>query len=103
MQSDADYLRLTIRIAAESREAGNHPFGALLVGPDGEVLLVETPDDVATLAPRSPEMLAYITQTTLSVDDTAQVVDALRDVLGREMARPNRPRPAPRSRGGQRT
>lgn len=31
------------------------------------------------------------------------VVDALRDVLGRELARPNRPRPAPRSRGGQRT
>lgn len=31
------------------------------------------------------------------------VLGALRDVLGREMARPNRPRPAPRSRGGRRT
>ena len=45
--------------------------------PDGEVLLVETPADVATLSPRDPERLAYITQTTLSVDDTAEVVAAL--------------------------
>lgn len=46
--------------------------------PEGEVLLVETADDVATLSPRDPDQLAYITQTTLSVDDTAGVVDALR-------------------------
>lgn len=39
MQSDADYLRLAIKIAAESRASGNHPFGALLLGPEGEVLL----------------------------------------------------------------
>lgn len=39
MKRDADYLRQTIRIAAESRASGNHPFGALLVGPKGEVLL----------------------------------------------------------------
>jgi len=45
--------------------------------PDGEVLLVETVEDVAGLAPRDPERLAYITQTTLSVDDTAQIVEAL--------------------------
>ncbi|MFK7874378.1 MAG: 4-hydroxy-3-methylbut-2-enyl diphosphate reductase [Paracoccaceae bacterium] len=45
--------------------------------PDGEVLLVETAEDVATLTPRDPEKLAYITQTTLSVDDTADVVAAL--------------------------
>ena len=45
--------------------------------PDGEVLLVETPDDVAGLDVRDPEKLAYITQTTLSVDDTAEVVAAL--------------------------
>ncbi|WP_424941022.1 4-hydroxy-3-methylbut-2-enyl diphosphate reductase [Aliiroseovarius sp. S253] len=47
--------------------------------PDGEVLLVETAEDVATLEPRDPEQLAYITQTTLSVDDTAGIVAALRD------------------------
>jgi len=45
--------------------------------PDGEVLLVETPDDVAGLDVRDPEKLAFITQTTLSVDDTAEVVAAL--------------------------
>lgn len=32
-------LRETIAVAAESRKQGNHPFGALLAGPDGEVLL----------------------------------------------------------------
>ena len=45
--------------------------------PAGDVLLVETVEDVATLAVRDPENLAYITQTTLSVDDTADVVRAL--------------------------
>ncbi|MDD9922761.1 MAG: 4-hydroxy-3-methylbut-2-enyl diphosphate reductase [Boseongicola sp.] len=45
--------------------------------PDGEVILVETVEDVASIAPRDPEQLAYITQTTLSVDDTADIVAAL--------------------------
>jgi len=45
--------------------------------PQGEVLLVETVDDVARLAPRDAEKLAFITQTTLSVDDTAEIVAAL--------------------------
>ena len=45
--------------------------------PPGEVILVETPGDVATITPRDPSRLAYITQTTLSVDDTAEVVEAL--------------------------
>ena len=45
--------------------------------PEGEVILVETVDDVATITPRDPERLAYITQTTLSVDDTAGIVEAL--------------------------
>jgi|GEM_PF-4590741 len=35
--------------------------------PDGEVLLVETVDDVVTVTPRDPAQLAYVTQTTLSV------------------------------------
>jgi len=46
--------------------------------PDGEVLLVETVEDVASLEVRDPHRLAYITQTTLSVDDTAETVAALR-------------------------
>ncbi len=47
--------------------------------PDGEVLLVETPDDVAHVTVRNPDQLAYVTQTTLSVDDTADIVAALKD------------------------
>ena len=46
--------------------------------PDGEVLLVEVAADVANLDPRDPDKLAYITQTTLSVDDTIEIVDALK-------------------------
>lgn len=45
--------------------------------PPGEVLLVETAADVALLEVRDPGRLAYITQTTLSVDDTATIVAAL--------------------------
>lgn len=47
--------------------------------PEGEVLLVETPDDVPGLIVRDPDQLAYVTQTTLSIDDTADVVAALKD------------------------
>ena len=47
--------------------------------PDGEVLLVETPGDVANVTVRDPDQLAYVTQTTLSVDDTADIVAALKD------------------------
>ncbi|GFE66395.1 4-hydroxy-3-methylbut-2-enyl diphosphate reductase [Litoreibacter roseus] len=45
--------------------------------PEGEVILVETPEDVLHITPRDPDKLAFITQTTLSVDDTADVVAAL--------------------------
>ena len=45
--------------------------------PEGEVLLVETVEDVAGITPRDPAKLAFITQTTLSVDDTAGIVAAL--------------------------
>lgn len=57
-----------------------HPetIGTMGQLPEGEVLLVETPDDVAGLQVRDPEQLAYITQTTLSIDDTADIVDALK-------------------------
>jgi 4-hydroxy-3-methylbut-2-enyl diphosphate reductase len=40
--------------------------------------LVETPEDVAQLEVNNPDALAYVTQTTLSMDDTAQVIAALR-------------------------
>ena len=46
--------------------------------PEGDVLLVETVEDVATVEVRDPEKLAFVTQTTLSVDDTADIVTALK-------------------------
>jgi 4-hydroxy-3-methylbut-2-enyl diphosphate reductase len=53
---------------------------------DGGVYLVETPEDVAQLSVRDPAQLAYVTQTTLSVDDAATVVAALKlrfpDIVG---------------------
>jgi len=44
----------------------------------GRVHLVQTVDDVARLAPSDPEQLSYITQTTLSVDDTRNIIAALK-------------------------
>jgi len=44
----------------------------------GDIYLVENEADVATLDVKNPEKLAYVTQTTLSMDDTARVIDALR-------------------------
>jgi len=74
--------------AARHAEAGlqiimighaGHPetIGTMGQLPEGDVLLVETPDDVASVTVRDAERLAYVTQTTLSVDDTADVVAAL--------------------------
>ncbi len=45
----------------------------------GRMYLVETPDDVFKLAVKNPDALAFVTQTTLSVDDAAQVISALRE------------------------
>ena len=56
-----------------------HPetIGTMGQLPEGEVLLVETVADVATVQVRDPAKLAYVTQTTLSVDDTKDIVSAL--------------------------
>ena len=45
---------------------------------DGGIYLVETPEDVATLNVNNPNQLAYVTQTTLSLDDAANIVTALK-------------------------
>jgi 4-hydroxy-3-methylbut-2-enyl diphosphate reductase len=45
---------------------------------EGRIRLVESPEDVAQLAVEDPERLAVLTQTTLSVDDTRDVTEALR-------------------------
>ena len=57
-----------------------HPetIGTMGQLPEGEVILVETVADVAHVTPRDPARLAFITQTTLSVDDTIDIIAALR-------------------------
>jgi 4-hydroxy-3-methylbut-2-enyl diphosphate reductase len=61
-----------------------HPEGEGTLGQwnraqtEGEIYLVETPVDVAKLAPKHPGNIAYSTQTTLSIDDTKAVIAALR-------------------------
>ena len=46
--------------------------------PEGRMTLIETVSDVAALTPADPDNLAFLTQTTLSVDDTAEVIAALK-------------------------
>ncbi|MDA5193364.1 4-hydroxy-3-methylbut-2-enyl diphosphate reductase [Govanella unica] len=56
-----------------------HPevIGTMGQLPEGTITLIETVADVERLEPRDPAKLAYITQTTLSVDDTTEIVAAL--------------------------
>ncbi len=57
-----------------------HPevIGTMGQLPEGAVTLIETAQDARTFTPRDPSNLAYATQTTLSLDDTAEIVDILR-------------------------
>jgi 4-hydroxy-3-methylbut-2-enyl diphosphate reductase len=58
-----------------------HPevIGTLGQLPDEAATLVETPEDARAFTPANPDRLAYITQTTLSVDDTATIVAILKE------------------------
>ena len=57
-----------------------HPevIGTMGQLPAGSITLVESPQDAEVVEVPDPENLAYITQTTLSVDDTSEIIDALR-------------------------
>jgi 4-hydroxy-3-methylbut-2-enyl diphosphate reductase len=57
-----------------------HPEVIGTVGqlPAGAVTLIETVEDARRLMPRDPKRLAYVTQTTLSVDDTAEIIAVLK-------------------------
>lgn len=76
------------RYAREAREVflighAGHPevegtIGQFDTSHGGAIYLVQTVDDVAALEVRNPEHVAFVTQTTLSVDDTASIVNALR-------------------------
>ncbi|MGN6683409.1 MAG: 4-hydroxy-3-methylbut-2-enyl diphosphate reductase [Devosia sp.] len=46
--------------------------------PKGAITLVQTVEDAEAFEPRDPDKLAYVTQTTLSVDDTSAIVETLR-------------------------
>jgi 4-hydroxy-3-methylbut-2-enyl diphosphate reductase len=72
------------RLHAEGREIllighQGHPevIGTMGQLPAGAIRLIETVADAERIAPRDPARLAFITQTTLSVDDTAAIVDVL--------------------------
>ncbi|ALO45722.1 4-hydroxy-3-methylbut-2-enyl diphosphate reductase [Pseudohongiella spirulinae] len=77
------------RFSAEGRECvlighARHPevegtMGQYDRSQGGDIYLVESVEDVATLEVNNPERLAYVTQTTLSMDDTAKVIDALHE------------------------
>ncbi|MGF1464226.1 MAG: 4-hydroxy-3-methylbut-2-enyl diphosphate reductase [Maricaulaceae bacterium] len=57
-----------------------HPevIGTLGQLPPGAITLIETPEDAEAYAPADPNQLAYVTQTTLSVDDASEIVAVLR-------------------------
>jgi len=59
---------------------GGHPevIGTFGQVPEGAITLVETVEDVGRIAVADPDRLAFLTQTTLSVDDTAAIVSALK-------------------------
>ena len=76
------------RQAERAHEAGRHivfvghsghpeVIGTLGQLPQGAMTLVESVDDVAALSPPDPENLSFLTQTTLSVDDTRDIIAAL--------------------------
>lgn len=82
---------LVTKVHLEVRRLHEQGYGIVMIGhrghpevegtmgqAEGRMYLVETPADVASLEVADPDKLAYVTQTTLSVDDAARVVAALR-------------------------
>ncbi|MCB6183562.1 4-hydroxy-3-methylbut-2-enyl diphosphate reductase [Leeia sp. TBRC 13508] len=100
VREEAESLGLTIfdatcplvtKVHLEVRKLRKEGFEIIMIGHEGHpevegtmgqtqegMYLVETADDVQTLAVQKPDQLAYVTQTTLSVDDASIVIDALR-------------------------
>ena len=73
----ARHFERGLQIVMIGHEGHPETIGTMGQLPDGEVLLVEAPADVAKLSVRNPDELAFVTQTTLSVDDTKDIVTAL--------------------------
>jgi 4-hydroxy-3-methylbut-2-enyl diphosphate reductase len=82
---------LVAKVHTEVRRFTSHGYRVVLIGHQGhdeiegtlgeapDVQVVEHPDDVAGVGADDPDKVAYITQTTLAVDEAAGIVDALRD------------------------
>ncbi len=83
---------LVTKVHVEARKFAEQGYQIILVGHDGHeevegttgeapdsIILVETVDDVDRLVLEDPEHVAYITQTTLSVDETSEIIARLRE------------------------
>jgi 4-hydroxy-3-methylbut-2-en-1-yl diphosphate reductase len=84
---------LVFKVHIEARRHHEQGFEILLIGhaghpevigtmgqlAEGAVRLIETVEEARSFVPRDPAKLAYVTQTTLSVDDTAAIVTALKE------------------------
>ncbi len=83
---------LVSKVHVEAERHNKDGYEIILIGHDGHpevvgtmgqlqddaIKLVETVEDAEKFEPNDPELLAYITQTTLSIDDTAEIVSVLR-------------------------
>ena len=83
---------LVTKVRREVARLDEHGYQIIMIGhaghpevegtmgqlPPGSMLLVETAADVAALEVRNPDKLAHVSQTTLSVDETKEIIDALR-------------------------
>jgi 4-hydroxy-3-methylbut-2-enyl diphosphate reductase len=74
----ADAGRECILIGHKGHPEVEGTMGQYSASKNGVMYLVETPEDVSRLAVKNPDDLAFVTQTTLSVDDTLGVIDSLR-------------------------
>ncbi len=70
--------RETILIGHDGHPEVEGTMGQYDTAHGGRMYLVETPEDAERLTVNNPDELAFVTQTTLSMDDTARVIDALR-------------------------
>ncbi|MBV6656261.1 MAG: 4-hydroxy-3-methylbut-2-enyl diphosphate reductase [Devosiaceae bacterium] len=74
----ARHMRLGRQVVLVGHAGHPEVIGTMGQLPPGAVDLIETVDDVANYSPPDPALVGYVTQTTLSVDDTSEVIAALK-------------------------
>lgn len=72
------YAKAGFTIVLIGHEGHDEVIGTMGEAPEA-IVLVQTPEDVATLEVKDPTKLAYLTQTTLSVDDANRIIAALKE------------------------